>query len=540
VVRKIALPLACALLLAGPFCFAALGDSDSGWHVAVGRLVLQGAFPRTNALSWKWGDHPWYPTSWLFDVLCALFSSPAGLQLITFAFLALTLLALCFACETPWIVPAIALLLAPRLVPRPHVASWAVLGGILALSPRGTLARALCIPLVALGGNLHAGAAFAAFVLVLECVEAFWRTRRPAELLLAALAGLSLLANPGMLFDARYLLHHLLEVNDVVQLREFEPPSFLLRPAFFLLLPASLLVAVHRRRERPALLVATMVFAALGLRALRMVSEAQIVWAPTLAWGLARIPPRLLAPAGAAAALLAGASLRLDRTALAMRLSPVWDATVLPVRAARFLEENRISGPGFNAFRDGGYLEMARPGSKAFIDARVQAYPTEAWRALQQAEQSAPAFQAWLESAGCEWAIATRVRERLGGYRLIHGPRWALVYWDDASEVFVRRDVVRFAELLQRLEYRHFRPFGGSIVGSVEKLQRPELEQLVREIERFGQTSPGDPLALLERCAALTRLGAADRGPACDDAAARVPAAATPLLAKVRSLQAAP
>ena len=49
-----------------------------------------------------------------------------------------------------------------------------------------------------------------------------------------------------------------------------------------------------------------------------------------------------------------------------------------------------------------------------------------------------------------------------------------------------------------------------------------------------------DPLALLERCAALTRLGAAERGPACDDAAARVPPAAAPLLVKVRSLQAAP
>jgi hypothetical protein len=343
-----------------------------------------------------------------------------------------------------------------------------------------------------------------------------------------------------MLFDARYLVHHLLEVNDVVQLREFEPPFFFARPAFFLLLPIALLIAVHRRRERPALLVATVVFAALGLRALRMVSEAQIVWAPSLAWGLMQLSPRLLAPAGVAAALLAGTSLRLDRTALSMRLSPSWDAAVLPVRAARFLEENRVSGPGFNAFRDGGYLEMARRGSTTFIDARVQAFPIEAWRDLQQAERSAAAFQAYLETTGCEWAIATRVRERLGGYRLIHGPRWALVYWDDASEVFVRRDVPRFAGLRDALEYRHFRPFGGSIVGSLEKLERPELLQLLRELERFEQTSPGDPLALLERCAVLTRLGAAERGPACDDAAARVPAAAAPLLVKVRSLQAAP
>ena len=88
-----------------------------------------------------------------------------------------------------------------------------MLAAVLALAPRGTLSRAWCIPLVAVGGNLHAGAVFAAFVLGLECLEAFWRTRRPAELALAALGGLALLANPGILFDARYLLHHLLEVN---------------------------------------------------------------------------------------------------------------------------------------------------------------------------------------------------------------------------------------------------------------------------------------------------------------------------------------
>jgi hypothetical protein len=164
----------------------------------------------------------------------------------------------------------------------------------------------------------------------------------------------------------------------------------------------------------------------------------------------------------------------------------------------------------------------------------------EAWRALQEAEKSAPAFQSWLVSSGCEWAIATRVRERLGGYRLLHGPQWALVYWDDASEVFVRRDVARFAAVRDRLEYRHFRPWGGSILGSLEKLERPDLLQLLAETSRFLQSSPGDALALVERCAALTRLGSDERAQACDDAAARVPPAAGPLLAKARSLQAAP
>ena len=75
----------------------------------------------------------------------------------------------------------------------------------------------------------------------------------------------------------------------------------------------------------------------------------------------------------------------------------------------------------FNAFRDGGYLEMARPGVPAFIDGRVQAVPDEAWRALQEADESSAAFQAYIEEVGCEWAIATRRRERIGGWRRLNG-----------------------------------------------------------------------------------------------------------------------
>ena len=537
--RKIALPLACALALAGPFCFAPVSDSDSGWHVAIGRLVLAGAFPRTNALSWKWGDHPWYATSWLFDALCALPGTAFGLQILTFAFLALTLFALCLACPTPWVVPAVAVLLVPRLVPRPHLASWAVLAAVLAIAPRSTRTRAICVALVAIGGNLHSGAAFAAFVLALFCIEAWWRSRRPLELWLAFGAVAALLFNPGVLFNARYLLEHLLHVDDVVQLREFEPPSFAARPAFYLLLPATLLFAVHRRREHPALLISTVVFAALGLRALRMVSEAHIVWAPTLAWGLLRAPRRLLAPAGIALALAAAFSLRIDQAARALRISPSWNASLLPVRAAAFLDEHHIAGPGFNAFRDGGYLEAARPGVPAFIDGRVQAIPDQAWHELQDAEQAPATFQTYLESSGCEWAIATRVRERLGGFRLLNGPRWALIYWDEVSEVFVRRDVARFAALRDALEYRRFRPYG-SIVAAVEKLDRDGLLELLREIARFERTSPDDPFALLDRCAALTRLGAPERAKACAEAEERAPAPIAGLIGKARALQAAP
>lgn len=532
--RRFGWPAAFALLFAGPICFLAVADTDTGWHVAVGRLVLRGHLPRTNALSWAYGETPWYATSWLYDAALAALTDALpqalGAQLLTFALVAMTVVALAATCAregSAWVAPASAALLSSRIVPRPQVASWAALAMVLALAPRSTRARAACIAVVAIAGNLHAGAAFAACILALEALEAYWHSRRPVELLIAAGAAAALLANPGVLFDARYLLHHLFEVNDVVQLQEFEPPFLRAVPAFYLLLPVALVLAVLRRRERPAQLAAVVLFAALGLRAVRMVFEAQLVFAPVLAWGLARLRWRALS--GLALALLAFAFLRNDPRPL--RLSPAWHAGLLPVRAARFLDAHSVAGPGFNAFRDGGYLEMARPGVPAFIDGRVQAVPPQALLDLQRAEGSPAAFQAYLRALGCEWALTTRVRERIGGFRRLYdSPDWDLVYWDETSEVFVRHDVPRFAQLPR---YRYFHPWGHLF----QDLPRADVAALLSEIERYQATAPGDAFALVARCAALRLLGSPQAGPAC---ALRVPPELLPLYAKALSYQAAP
>ena len=204
--RSIALAAAAGTAIAALFSFLPLFDTDVGWHVAVGRLILAGRFPRTNVLSWTAADQPWYPTSWLFDVLSAIASDALpgtlGLQLLTFAFLAAFAFLLARACaleDSPcgaWIVPAVMALLVPRIVPRPHVTAWAALAFALWLGPLGTRARAVGVGVVALAGNLHSGAAFAGGVLGLHCLEAFFRSRKRIELLLAVGCGIALLLNP--------------------------------------------------------------------------------------------------------------------------------------------------------------------------------------------------------------------------------------------------------------------------------------------------------------------------------------------------------
>lgn len=518
-------PFACALAVAGPFVFLVPAETDAGWHIALGRLVLREGVPRTNALSWKFGATPWYDTSWLWDLLSAVAQgrseSALPSELLTLAFLALTLWLLAVACAregTAWVVPAVAILLVPRTVPRPLLASWAVLAAALAAQSRRE--RAVAVAAIALASNFHTGAAFGAFVLGLQCLEAWLRERKRADLLLAALAGLALLANPGFAQTPQILFEHL-RIGEVVRLREFEPPSWATEPGIFVLLPLGALLALLRARQRPALLVATLVFGALALRTQRMVYEAELVLAPSLAFGLSALSlPWLRGALAAALVLLAGASHGVQRAAL--RFSTRWNEQLLPVRAARFLRAHSMGPPFFNGLRDGGYLDLTL--GTSFFDGREFAVPAQALRDWQEAEKSRPAFQAWLRGLNVHWAIATRQRESLSGHGLLGGSAdWALVYWDSASEVYVRRDVPRMAPLLA-LEYRAFQPGTASIAAP----------GIFAELDRYEETSPLEANTALVRCAAASRQGHADAAALCDAAAARN--AEPALVAKARAL----
>ena len=553
------LALAASIALSWVLCavasFAAVTETDAGWHLALGRLILRGHFPHTNALSWTSPLLAWYPTSWLFDLLCALaaaaLSSALGLQVVTFFFAAATAAALVFACAEEdrdlgvLVAPAALLLVLPRIAARPHLASWMVLVGTLALCLRarrtGPRPRMLALLLIALGGNLHSGAIFGAFVLGAFSLEAWLRDRRPADLALCFLAApAALLVNPGGLFDLRYLFAHL-RVDEVVRLQEFERPPLAHELAFFVLLPVAIALSLWRARKEPALLGCVLVFGGLALRTWRMVYEFELVAAPVLAYGLLllrdRFGKRTQAVAIAALLGLCAAAHRNDLLGRIATQGPRWDEHQLPLRAAAFLAREHIDGPGFNGLRDGGYLEMVRPAVPAFIDGRVQAYPPSLFHALEDAEKTRAGFDAFLRGRGVEWALAIRIKERLGGFRLLEGnPGWALVYWDDTSEVFLRRDVPRFAAQIAALEYRHFAPVG-AIVGGVAALPASELPALEAEVLRFEVTSPGDPFAALVRCALWSRLSRAGAKLVCDDAAARAPNdAVRALVAKARAL----
>jgi hypothetical protein len=191
-----------------------------------------------------------------------------------------------------------------------------------------------------------------------------------------------------------------------------------------------------------------------------------------------------------------------------------FDEQVLPVRAADFVRAERIAGKPFNAIGDGGYLEWALPDRRWFQDTRVQAFPAGLFQQEQALEASPSKFRDWAAGQGVDWAITPRQPIKMAGYAKFDSPDWALVYWDETSEVRLRRDVPRFESLIARLEYRRFRPSAPVTIASAAV---PELMGWEGELRRYETSAPDDPAAAIIHCAVLTRLGG-DAGSTCDRA----------------------
>ena len=552
---KLPVAVAVASALALPVAFRPIFDGDAGWHLAVGRLIAQGRFPRTNALAWTAADEPWYPTSWLFDRVAFQLDAalgPLGLQLLVAALVLVALIGWAFALRSAdpelgvWLLPAGALLLVPRITHRPHVATWGALAIVtaLGLAGRGGSARHrwAMAPVIALFGNLHAGAGFAAGVAGFFCLEELVRTRRKQEILAAAACGLALLANPGAIFNVGYLFDHL-RVQSVVSLVEFLPATFARLPLLWILTPLALLAGLLTRgRIGWALTASFAVLAALGFRSNRVGTDAFVCALPLLAAGLAALRPGLgpRAPALLTVLAMLGVALAIQ---FGQWLPPVfsasWNEERLPVRAAAFAKAAGLAGRRFNAFSDGGYLEHALPDQPSFADGRVQAYPESFWKRFQAAERTPAGLRAWLDELGVDWAIALRRSERLAGFSSFDDPKWALVHWDLTSEVWIRRERPALAAAVARFEFKHFRPYG-SIVAQLGSLQRSAIAPFLAEVDRYAATSPEDPLPHLVRCGLAVRAGNALAGPLCDRAEATGSPLVLALLPRARTLAVAP
>jgi hypothetical protein len=370
-------------------------------------------------------------------------------------------------------VGAAALLGMTHWAARPHMFSFLASAILLRLLDPGKTRRLLLfVPLFALWVNLHPGFLFGLGILgvmaVGDLIEAAAGEDRPASLQAARYHGTALglgsvatLLNPYGIGLHMHSLGHLGNAEMMRATVEFRSPDFHSSIGLvFLAVLLLVLAAVGARRSRleaPALLtfLATL---ALSLRSWRYIALFGLVALPMLAIALAadweRWVPRALRDPGRA---LAEGDRLARRGGLALVLTGVlfglamwpregharqyiateFDAHVFPVDAVKFARANGVSGRLYNEYVWGGYLTLAWPEQRVFIDGLADFYGIRIFRDYGNVAGLKPGWRDVLDRWDIELVLVpadSSVAHELG-----REPAWHELYRDDVAALLQRK-----------------------------------------------------------------------------------------------------
>ena len=189
--------------------------------------------------------------------------------------------------------------------------------------------------------------------------------------------------------------------------------------------------------------------------------------------------------AGLAILVLAGAVLyQRSGKHLWQRAGLGWKPRMYSDAGAEFLKRHRDGGKVYNDFDIGGYLLWKE--IPVFVDGRIAPYVgTEV---LDDFFRIYGGRLDLLDEYGVDWiilpyarAVQTEVFNKLNG-RLRESGAWALVYWDDACLIYVRR-AEKYSPVIRQYEYRYVNP-------AVFDFGHPPREYL-GELERKLAEEPG-------------------------------------------------
>jgi hypothetical protein len=444
--------------------FRSVYEPDLAWHLAQGRENFYGRLVRSNVFSFTYPDYRQRYTSWLTETAAYAawqVGGDAAIQTLEALTVAAALALVYLACRVQGAaLPSAAILilgifvLEPRVIPRPHLVSFAGIAACAWLIERAIDSRSArplrwAMPLVALWSNLHGECVLGVVLIALFACGEFARpsalTRREAVhgLTIAAGCAMALLLNPYGWGILEYLYENL-SVPQVLSIAELQPAYLPAYRAFFVYLAvAAVLLASMPRRLTLAEALTAIVFGALGWRYLRLTPLVFLATAPMIVHRLTLWTARGV-DGRAMLAMALVASVFVSRVPLktmvdGVRVGGLHPDVIYSPGALAYAMTHELNGPVFNSHNLGGWLAWTMyPEVRVFQDSRLQAYPPEHFRAILDASRSQPAWDALV--SGVDWAILSLPRPNaLSGDGRFPPDAWAIVYSDDAVDIVVRR-----------------------------------------------------------------------------------------------------
>ncbi len=488
-----------ALFLAVVFAYSVnqLSESDSFYHLKVGQIITETrSIPHADIFSYTALGAPWVPHEWLSEAVFygvyslggfwLLILFVAGLSALTYALL--FRLALKRGAD-PYLgalfIFGFSYLTWELWIPRPQVFSYLFLVLLLTLmesyrengNKRNLI---LAVFLIWLWANMHAS-----FILGLAVLAGYFgagllgrfarsldipaRLRSP-WLLLAFLGALGVsLINPSgykIFLYSNYISStvstlHVSEWESILAFTQlFQTKVFL---ASLALADIFLIWRLWFRKESRDVIWLVLT---LGMSVLPFVSIRHVGY-----WPLVAVVPVSIALSGFLenfrerySRLAMGAVGGIFVILLAGKIflfprSPV-DSGRVPVEAADFIERNKIAGPIFNLYNEGGYLIWRfGPENKVSIDGRSEVYKGDS---LTDHFTIAIGAEGWEEVAEKYkinyFFIAYRINPIIQNLmRELTFRGWPLVYWDDQIAIYVRNDS-RNREFVRKYGLYHISP----------------------------------------------------------------------------------
>jgi len=453
-------------------------DTDTWWHIRSGEYTLTHGMIYADPFSFTKAGEPWTNHSWGAQIVLYGFWRLAGnfgLAIYTSALATAGMAVVYRMCTGNVYLRAFALVIGASTAavfwsPRPQMISFflsTVILYLLYLHKRKKIDRLWLVPVVmGIWGNLHAGFSIG-FILLFGSIagEILGNIFNPnseyavpwsgvRKLVIVTLVSVAaLLINP---YGLQMLTVPFQTVNvGVLQnfIQEWNSPNFHERqtwPFVFLLLGLFGAVGGSPKKLDWTDFVLASGTAFLALLAGRNIAVFAVVATPILTYHLDAIltargwvlqPVRYVTPRMARLNLVLVTIIALG--ALAKVLLVLDNKSVmkaqeerLPVRVARYLNEERPAGPMFNSYNWGGYLMFAAPDYPVFVDGRTDMYGDDFLTTYLQTATGSPNWQKTLN----DYAVNLVVVEAQSGLAraLRDEPGWRLGYEDEMAVAFVR------------------------------------------------------------------------------------------------------
>ncbi|MCX5795158.1 MAG: hypothetical protein NTY77_06685 [Elusimicrobia bacterium] len=517
---------AVALVSAAPAFFFPLFNPDLFWHLSAGRWILEHrSLPRADFLSFTKAGQPWVDFEWLAQLIYqAVYACGGmlGLWYLKLSLLAVSWLSLLRLLRARGIaaglLPAALALWAANLLAysdiRSDLFSLALFSWLVfkleteVLRPPAPLPRRLLgsFALFALWADLHAGFALGLALLLTYAAGAALRgawpeARRHAAA--SAAGALGSLCNPYGWGPHRVLWEHWSMIEHLERsIVEWQPMN-VLQTAYWPFWPTAAALAVataaalwRKRGGGRGWPLALPVFACLlGLAALRH-QRCSLLFCPAAVAAIfltareAGWDGSVWLRRAAACGLVLGAVFAVWLLPRIFWGRGVFNYLYVPYSAAEFMAPQRQVFEGlrlYNVWAWGGYLDWRlRPWYRCFCDGRYIFH--DQLPRVQEAFASPELWSGFLDRERFDGALMLNYNMMLATGRPWYASympreRWAVVYWDDTTILFVARRAVPAAWLAAH-EYRFLLPWDDARLGEALRRKRVPVAAAAEELRR--------------------------------------------------------